>query len=271
MPQPFARAHLIAGGFPPGQPAGHDHDYARLRLLELLGARDVHTSSSSDFVDVARWLPNTGLLITYVSGPFAGEEQAKAIQGWLADGGRWLALHGSSGGKAVKLDGGKRAMVKTSHHEVLGGFFLNHPPMRRFRVDVRDHHNPLMRDLPDSFEVVDELYQIEVADLATTDILLTTELAEVPLEGSFGFVYEKDTSVLEDGKTRVLGFTRPAGKGAVTYIALGHCHTPTTNSQPFVDKSIDPEGKTPLTLRGPWETDSYKTILRNAIDWGIGL
>ena len=126
MPQPFARAHLIAGGFPPGQPAGHDHDYARLRLLELLGARDVHTSSSSDFVDVARWLPNTGLLVTYVSGPFAGEEQAKAIQGWLADGGRWLALHGSSGGKAVKLDGGKRAMVQTSHHEVLGGFSSCH-------------------------------------------------------------------------------------------------------------------------------------------------
>ena len=25
------RAHLIAGGFPPGSQAGHDHDYARLR------------------------------------------------------------------------------------------------------------------------------------------------------------------------------------------------------------------------------------------------
>src|SRR5437016_3437470 len=24
------RAHLIAGGFPPGSQAGHDHDYARL-------------------------------------------------------------------------------------------------------------------------------------------------------------------------------------------------------------------------------------------------
>ena len=30
------RAHVVAGGFPPGSSAGHDHDYARLRLLTLL-------------------------------------------------------------------------------------------------------------------------------------------------------------------------------------------------------------------------------------------
>ena len=34
-----ARAHLIAGGFPPGSMGGHDHDYARLRLLTLLAER----------------------------------------------------------------------------------------------------------------------------------------------------------------------------------------------------------------------------------------
>ena len=31
------RAHLVAGGFPPGASAGHDHDYARLQLLQLPG------------------------------------------------------------------------------------------------------------------------------------------------------------------------------------------------------------------------------------------
>ena len=31
------RAHLITGGFPPGAPAGHDRDYARLQLLRRLG------------------------------------------------------------------------------------------------------------------------------------------------------------------------------------------------------------------------------------------
>ena len=28
------RAHLIVGGFPPGSPAGHDMNFARLQLLQ---------------------------------------------------------------------------------------------------------------------------------------------------------------------------------------------------------------------------------------------
>ena len=30
------RVHLVAGGFPPGALGGHDIDYARFKLLELL-------------------------------------------------------------------------------------------------------------------------------------------------------------------------------------------------------------------------------------------
>ena len=32
----FGRAHVVTGGFPLGSSAGHDHDFARLRLLGLL-------------------------------------------------------------------------------------------------------------------------------------------------------------------------------------------------------------------------------------------
>ena len=34
------RVHLITGGFPPGSPAGHDMNYARLNLLQKLQAED---------------------------------------------------------------------------------------------------------------------------------------------------------------------------------------------------------------------------------------
>ena len=51
------RAHLIAGGFPPGSSAGHDHDYARLRLLELLADHDVPASVANDFADLEKLLP----------------------------------------------------------------------------------------------------------------------------------------------------------------------------------------------------------------------
>ena len=133
------RAHLIAGGFPPGKPAGHDHDYARLRLLELLGEQHVPASVANDFVDVERWLPVSRLLITYVAGPYADDEQAGAIQRWLEQGGRWLGLHGTSGGRAQRVEGMRqRRYLKLRHHAVLGAWFLHHPPIRKFRVDVQD-------------------------------------------------------------------------------------------------------------------------------------
>ena len=77
-----SRAHLIAGGFPPGSSAGHDHDYARLRLLSLLAERDIPASVANDFADVEKWLPVSRLLITYVAGPYPDATQCRAIQQW---------------------------------------------------------------------------------------------------------------------------------------------------------------------------------------------
>ena len=49
--------HLVVGGYPPGEPAGHDMDFARLRLLELLATEHgVRTTVASDFADLGRWL-----------------------------------------------------------------------------------------------------------------------------------------------------------------------------------------------------------------------
>src|ERR1700675_940998 len=95
---PSDRAHLIAGGFPPGSNAGHDHDYARLRLLELLAEQEVPASVANDFGDVEKWLPVSRLLITYVAGPYPDAAQCRAIQGWLIEGGHWLGLHGTRRG-----------------------------------------------------------------------------------------------------------------------------------------------------------------------------
>ena len=131
------RAHVITGGFPPGSYAGHDHDYARLRLLHLLAEHDVTASVANDFADVARWLPLSRLLVTYVAGPFPDPAQTAAMRDWLTAGGHWLALHGTSGGRAEHVEGARsRRTVKSEHHALLGGYFLTHPPIREFRVEV---------------------------------------------------------------------------------------------------------------------------------------
>lgn len=264
------RVHLIAGGFPPGQDAGHDHDYARLRLLEYLADEEVPASVAGDFTDVEKWLPVSRLLITYVAGPYPNAEQSYVIGRWLADGGRWLGLHGTAGGRAVRVEGSRqRRMLKLDHHAVLGGYFLTHPPIRRFRVSVEDGPDSLTDGLPDSFEVADEPYFIEVQDPPSTRVLLTAEYGPEAVSPAIGTIYEEDTSLQPDGKTRVLGYTREVGSGGVTYVALGHCHNPTNNVQGSVDRSVDPEGKTPLTFRDPWETPAFQTLVRNAIRWGM--
>jgi type 1 glutamine amidotransferase len=251
------RAHLITGGFPPGSPAGHDMDYARLRLLELLHEHVVNTTVAGDFTDVDKWLGDSQLLLTYVAGPFPDAAQNALLEAWLENGGRWIALHGTSGGKAIRTDGPLRKFVKLPHHQTLGSFFLNHPPLRKFRVDVHEGGHPLMKNLPTSFEVEDELYMIEMMDGNATP-LLTTELPEDPSPPGFGYIYDEDTSLLADGKTRVLGYLREVGKGAVVYWALGHCHS---SLGPADDGSASP------AFHGVWESSEFRQLLSNSLTW----
>ena len=260
------RAHLIAGGFPPGSQAGHDHDYARLRLLGVLAERDVPASVANDFADVEKWLPVSQLLITYVAGPYPDAAQCRAIEGWLGAGGHWLALHGTSGGRAERVEGSRqRRTVKAEHHALLGSYFLTHPPIRKIRVAVSAADHPLTRGLGASFEVEDEPYFIELQDPGATQILLTADYGPDAVSPAIGTLYARDTSLLADGRTRVIGYTRRLGKGSVTYFALGHCHNPAIRA----GRAADPADTTPPTFHGAWESEAFNALLRNAIAWGM--
>jgi uncharacterized protein len=259
------RAHMIAGGFPPGAAAGHDHDYARLRLLELLAECQVPASVANDFADVEKWLPVSRLLISYTAGPYPDAAQCRAIRQWLETGGHWLALHGTSGGRAERVEGSRqRRTVKTEHHALLGSYFLTHPPIRRIRVDVRTSDHPLTRGLGPSFEVEDEPYFIELQDPGATQILLTADYGPDAVSPAIGSVYPNDTSLLADGRSRVLGYSRTVGDGGVAYFALGHCHNPAIRA----GRTFDPADTTPATFHGAWESDAFLRLLRNAVTWG---
>jgi uncharacterized protein len=262
-----SRAHLVAGGFPPGSMAGHDHDYARLRLLSLLAEREVPASVANDFADVEKWLPVSQLLITYVAGPYPDAAQSRTIEGWLEAGGHWVGLHGTSGGRAERVEGTRqRRTVRTEHHAVLGSRFLTHPPICKIHVAISPTDHPLTRGLGTSFEVEDEPYFVELQDPGSTQILLTADYGANGASPAIGTLYATDTSLQSDGRTRVLGYTREIGKGGVAYFALGHCHNPAIRAA----RAPDPADTTPPTFHGPWETDAFNTLLRNAIAWGIG-
>ena len=260
------RAHVVTGGFPPGQMAGHDQDYARLRLLGLLAEAGVPASVGNDFADIEKWLPVSRLLITYVAGPYPDAAQCRAMRGWLEAGGHWLALHGTSGGRAERVEGLRsRRTVKTEHHDLLGGRFLTHPPICRFRVDVRASDDPLTRGLGGSFEVEDEPYFVELQDPGSTRLLLTAEYGAAAISPTVEALYGADTSLLADGRTRAIAYTRAVGKGGVAYCALGQCHNPASRA----GRAPDPAEKTPPVFHGVWETAPFTTLLRNAIAWGV--
>jgi uncharacterized protein len=255
------RAHLIAGGFPPGSLAGHDHDYARLRLLGLLAEQAIPASVGNDFADVEKWLPVSRLLVTYVAGPYPDAAQCGAIRGWLEAGGHWLGLHGTSGGRAERVEGVRqRRTVKTEHHALLGSMFLTHPPICRIDVDVADRDHPITRGVGGSFTVDDEPYFIEVQDPGSTRFLLTANYVEAAAWPVVETLYGTDTSLQSDSRTRVLGYTRQIGAGHVTYFALGHCHNPAIHA----GRSGD--GSAPV-FHGAWESDTFAALLRNAIAW----
>jgi len=261
------RAHLVAGGFPPGSMAGHDHDYARRRLLGLLAEQDVPASVANDFTDIQKWLPVSRLLITYVAGPYPDAAQCRATETWLQAGGHWLALHGTSGGRAERVEGLRsRRTVKTEHHALLGSRFLTHPPICKIHVEVNDTDTPLTRGLGTSFDVEDEPYFIELQDPGATKILLTADYGPSGVSPIVGPLYGSDTSLQPDGRTRVLGYTRQIGDGGIAYFTLGHCHNPAIRA----GRPADPTDTTPLTFHGSWESSAFTTLLRNAIAWGVG-
>jgi len=255
-------AHLVAGGFPPGSSAGHDHDHVRLRLLTLLYDAGVQSSVAGDYADVDKWLAVSRLLITYTAGPYPNTAQCTAIGNWLREGGHWLALHGTIGGRAERVEGQRqRRTVKTEHHELAGSRFLIHPPIRRIRVDVRSTDHPLTRGLGAAFDIEDEPYFIELQDPGAVRVLLTADYGPDAAPSALAALYPSDTSLQPDGRSRVLAYTKRVDRGHVTYIAFGHCHSPAARA----DRQNDPTQ--PATFRQPWENDAFITLLRNAIAW----
>jgi type 1 glutamine amidotransferase len=257
------RAHAITGGFPPGSAAGHDHDFARLRLLTLLAEKQVAASVANDFADIEKWLPVSRLLVTYVAGPYLTGEQCERLKSWLSAGGHWLALHGTSGGRAVRVEGlTQRRTVKAEHHALLGAMFLTHPPACRFRVDVLDSEHPVTRGVPKSFYVDDEPYFIELQAPESARVLLSADYGAAGEWPVTETLYGRDTSLQSDGRTRVIGYVQTVGRGAVTYLALGHCHSPQSRTPRPAGG-----GDQPATYRGAWDADGFTTLLRNTIAW----
>lgn len=237
------KAHLIAAG------KFHDIDFARLELLKLLAERpEIRTSVASDYNDVER-IAATDLLITYTCDLVPTAAETDVVRAFLERGGRWLALHGTNAILKFAADGIVDCPNDAPEFMALVGTrFTAHPPIEPFKVFVTRGDHAMTTGLRD-FRIEDELFLTRrTADI---DILLHTKFT--------GHCDEFRDADWEEAEVPVL-YERSVGRGAVMYLALGHCrgHYDLQPVAPFW----------PHPQHCGWNYPVFYDLLRRGILWG---
>jgi type 1 glutamine amidotransferase len=122
--------------------------------------------------------------------PWMTLEQEQAIEQFVLAGGGFLALHNAAWGYPWQ----------GPYRHVLGGYYLTHPPLARFRVQVVGYTHPVARGIQ-AFEIEDEQHFL-------------------------WFDYDRVTLLLtnhgQDGRQSAAGWAYQLGKGRVVFLANGH-------------------------------------------------
>ena len=117
-------------------------------------------------------------------------DQEEAIEGFVLQGGGFLALHNAGWGYPWK-DGYRRT---------LGGYYIGHPPRASFHVEVVNHDHPVTDGVED-YDIVDEQHLLH-CDYDRVEMLLVSQG--------------------QDGRQSVSGWAHEYGKGRVVFLPHGH-------------------------------------------------
>lgn len=236
-------AHFVAAG------KYHDIDFARLEILKLLAEHpQIRTTVACDYSNIDR-LNDCRFLVTYCCDLMPTETEMDAIEDWLKNGGKWLALHGTNSILRFVEAGVSTPDERPDVMKVLGTQFKAHPPIDKFMVEVVNKDHELTRGLED-FEVVDELYLSKTT--AEIDILMQT-------------TFEGETVGFTDSdwpKTTVpILYTRDLDAGQIVYNTLGHCrgHYDLPGIRDF----------NPHPEKCAWDYPIYYDLLRRGLLWAI--
>lgn len=249
MPGPAGRldAVLVCGG------RWHDFDYARYRLLGLLGETErVRTRVFEDY-DCRAALSRADLMVSYTCDVRPTPCQQDALVRFVTGGGRWLALHGTH--SAIDPPSGpgvyRTPRVLGRVAELLGGQFLAHPPIAPYTVHVTAPGHPLVAGLR-PFEVRDELYVCELHPPL-----------EVLLHASFsGQCRGFEEGQVTDDEPRPVLYLKRSGLGTVCYFTLGHCR----GRFDVQDLGVDDTGRRDF---GSWQVPEFAAVLERCLRWAL--
>jgi type 1 glutamine amidotransferase len=125
------------------------------------------------------------VLLNYSADGTLTPDRTAALIGAVEGGLGLVGLHAAS------------AAFKTNepYHALIGSWFVDHPPLRPYRVEIADRAHPVTRGIED-FEVEDERYEVRPA--------------------------ADDLEVLARADGHPMVYVRQQGKGRVCYVAPGH-------------------------------------------------
>jgi hypothetical protein len=149
-------------------------------------------------------LKNYAAVMFYTTGelPFTDEEKA-ALLDFIKSGHGFVGVHSAT--DTLYEWGG--------YHQIIGGYFNNHPWHQLVTVDVVDPSSKLVSGLGKSFQIKDEIYQIGDFRADDSHVLLALDPASVDLNKS---------GVHRRYYGWPIAWTRMFGKGRVYYNSLGH-------------------------------------------------
>ena len=97
--------------------------------------------------------------------------------------------------------------------EMIGGAFDGHPWNQKVRIRVEDRSSPITKHFPETFEITDEIYQLNRYLRTDKRVLMSLDTASVDLNAENVYRTDRDFA---------LAWTRRWGKGRVFVNLLGH-------------------------------------------------
>ena len=105
---------LVAGGM------YHDVDFARRKLLTLLGEHDEFRVRVQPDYEDADAIAAGSILVSYTCNVRPSETAQATIRSWVEGGGRWVALHGTNAALDVGLTRRSRRTWWSPRHPTTG-------------------------------------------------------------------------------------------------------------------------------------------------------
>lgn len=214
QPQPREKKHILFIGA--SQAFAHDTVSRAMYMMEKIGLEsglfDVRFRTDTELITKKELRGNKKNLdwfdavMFYPQGelPMTDDQKADLMSFIRDDGKGFLGAH-------TATDTFRRTWPE--YIEMVGGSFNRHPWHQKVRINVEDRTFPATKHFPKSFEITDEIYQVEKFSRDKVRVLMSLDVSTVDLNNKLVARTDKDFAI---------AWVSTWGKGRVFNCMLGH-------------------------------------------------